>query len=78
MASSFLNLATRGPSLFSNPNPKLAVLGVLRGQMANIRLPTLCKCGGNCIIKVALSFGFGHHGASLFCNRNSKLAVLAV
>ena len=23
-----LNLATRGPSLFSNPNPKLAVLAV--------------------------------------------------
>ena len=28
MTLSFLDLATRGPSLFSNPNPKLAVLGV--------------------------------------------------
>ena len=36
-ALSFLILATRGLSLFSNPNPKLAVLGVSRGQIAKIR-----------------------------------------
>ena len=30
---SFFYLATRGPSLFSNPNAKLAVLGIIRGHI---------------------------------------------
>ena len=30
---SFFYLTTRGPSLFSNPNTKLAVLGIIRGHI---------------------------------------------
>ena len=56
-----LHLATRGPSLFSNPNPKLAVVGVLRGQMAKIRPLSLCKWG--CLYnKSGLSFPFRPSG----------------
>ena len=52
--SRFWNLNTRGPSLFCNLNPKLAVLAFWRGQMAKIRPFFLCIWGGNCILKVAL------------------------
>ena len=45
LALSFLNLATRGPSLFSNQNPEMAVLGVKRSQMKKIRALCLCKWG---------------------------------
>ena len=45
MALSFLDLATRRLSLFCNPNTKLAVLGVSRGQIAKIR-PFFYENGG--------------------------------
>ena len=53
----FFDLTTRGPSLFSNLNPKLAVLGVSRGQMEKIR-PFLYVNGGHLYSKSGLTFSF--------------------
>ena len=40
-----LKSATRGPSLFSNLNDQMAVLGLSRRQMKKIRALYLCKWG---------------------------------
>ena len=52
----FFDLTTRGPSLFSNLNPKLAVLGVLRGQMEKKTI-FICKWG-YLYSKSGLTFSF--------------------
>ena len=46
IALPFFEMATRGPSLFSDRNPEMAVLGLKRDQMKKIRPLRLCKWGG--------------------------------
>ena len=48
IALSFFEMATRGPSLFSDRNPEIGILDLERGQMKKIKPLCLYKWGVFC------------------------------